>query len=237
MKGDAIKSALATRLEQALQPRRFSDHDPSQPEFQQMLGHKPWGPPSLLPAKIPVFPQQILHGVKESLQEPPLWVSPSPLSQPRALPHGRDRALTAMVFSLIPPTGRIFPVNDTSPVMATFCLTGQFMASDSRAVTMVQPALGPSLGVAPCLKKKHKPAFSSFQEQQRQTDNTFVIAVLTLPPFQGVSKVFAKASLLFELADQLKTGSVFTLFMENNPQVYNSFSGLMPPRSSSGSGL
>lgn len=28
--------------------------------------------------------------------------------------------------------------------------TGLFSANDSRAVTMVQPALGPSLGVAPC---------------------------------------------------------------------------------------
>lgn len=58
-------------------------------------------------------------------------------------------ALTAMVFSLMPPTGRILPVRETSPVMARFCRTGLSMASDSRAVTMVQPALGPSLGVAP----------------------------------------------------------------------------------------
>lgn len=65
-----------------------------------------------------------------------------------------ERALTAIVFSLIPPTGRIFPVNDTSPVMATFCLTGQFMANDSKAVTIVHPALGPSFGVAPFKKKK-----------------------------------------------------------------------------------
>lgn len=57
--------------------------------------------------------------------------------------------LTAIVFSLIPPTGRIFPVRDTSPVMATFCRTGMLVAKDSRAVTIVQPALGPSLGVAP----------------------------------------------------------------------------------------
>lgn len=54
-----------------------------------------------------------------------------------------------MVFSLIPPTGRIFPVRDTSPVMATFWRAGVLVAKDSRAVTMVHPALGPSLGVAP----------------------------------------------------------------------------------------
>jgi len=42
-----------------------------------------------------------------------------------------------------------FPVSDISPVMANSCLTGSPWASDSRADTMVQPALGPSLGVAP----------------------------------------------------------------------------------------
>ena len=45
---------------------------------------------------------------------------------------------------------RTFPVRDTSPVMATFCLTGLSVARDRRAVMMVQPADGPSLGVAPC---------------------------------------------------------------------------------------
>lgn len=34
--------------------------------------------------------------------------------------------------------------------MAKFCSTGCPIARDSSAVTMVQPALGPSLGVAPC---------------------------------------------------------------------------------------
>lgn len=58
--------------------------------------------------------------------------------------------LTAMVFSLMPPTGRILPVRETSPVMARFWRTGRSMARESSAVTMVQPALGPSLGVAPC---------------------------------------------------------------------------------------
>lgn len=57
--------------------------------------------------------------------------------------------LTAIVFSLIPPTGKIFPVSETSPVIATFWRTGWFNANERRAVTMVQPALGPSFGVAP----------------------------------------------------------------------------------------
>ena len=58
--------------------------------------------------------------------------------------------LTAIVFSLIPPTGSTFPVSEISPVMAMFCRMGLFKARDINADTMVQPALGPSLGVAPC---------------------------------------------------------------------------------------
>ena len=57
--------------------------------------------------------------------------------------------LTARVFSLIPPTASTLPVSDTSPVMATSCLTGLPIARDSMAVTIVHPALGPSFGVAP----------------------------------------------------------------------------------------
>lgn len=57
---------------------------------------------------------------------------------------------TAMIFSLMPPTGRTLPVSDTSPVIARFCRTGTPVANDNKAVTMVQPALGPSFGVAPC---------------------------------------------------------------------------------------
>ena len=51
---------------------------------------------------------------------------------------------------MMPPTGSTLPVRETSPVMARFCRTGRSRARESRAVTMVQPALGPSLGVAPC---------------------------------------------------------------------------------------
>ena len=42
-----------------------------------------------------------------------------------------------------------FPVRDTSPVMATFCLIGLFRVRDMRADTIVIPALGPSFGTAP----------------------------------------------------------------------------------------
>ena len=62
---------------------------------------------------------------------------------------GGGGTLTAMIFSLIPPTGNTFPVRDTSPVIATFCLTGLSIARESKAEMIVTPALGPSLGVAP----------------------------------------------------------------------------------------
>lgn len=42
-----------------------------------------------------------------------------------------------------------FPVSETSPVMAMFCRTGVSLASERRADTIVHPADGPSLGVAP----------------------------------------------------------------------------------------
>ena len=57
--------------------------------------------------------------------------------------------LTAIIFSLIPPTGNILPVSEISPVIAKFSITGLFKAKDSRVVTTVHPADGPSLGVAP----------------------------------------------------------------------------------------
>jgi len=60
-----------------------------------------------------------------------------------------------MIFSLMPPTGRTFPVRDTSPVIARFCATGTPIANDNNAVTMVQPALGPSFGVAPYSQQKN----------------------------------------------------------------------------------
>lgn len=58
----------------------------------------------------------------------------------------------ASVFSLTPPIGRTLPVRVTSPVIATWGLMGLLRASDSSAVIMVQPALGPSFGVAPVVK-------------------------------------------------------------------------------------
>jgi len=62
----------------------------------------------------------------------------------------------AIVFSLIPPTGRTFPVSDISPVIARSFLIDFPIASDSIDVAIVTPAEGPSFGVAPsgtCLRK------------------------------------------------------------------------------------
>ena len=42
-----------------------------------------------------------------------------------------------------------FPVSETSPVIAMLSLIGLLVAKETSAETMVMPALGPSLGVAP----------------------------------------------------------------------------------------
>ena len=47
--------------------------------------------------------------------------------------------------------------------MATFCLTGLSVAKDRSAVMMVQPADGPSLGVAPCYQQiKYRRCYSFY---------------------------------------------------------------------------
>ena len=55
----------------------------------------------------------------------------------------------ARAFSLRPPIGSTCPVRVISPVIATSLRTGRPESSEASAVTMVTPALGPSLGVAP----------------------------------------------------------------------------------------
>ena len=70
------------------------------------------------------------------------------------LPSGNRIVVTplrraAMVFSLTPPMGITMPVSVTSPVIARFGRTAFPKASDTIAVTIVHPALGPSLGVDP----------------------------------------------------------------------------------------
>ena len=55
----------------------------------------------------------------------------------------------AMVFSLTPPMGSTRPVSESSPVMARSGRAGVPIARESSEVTIVMPADGPSLGVAP----------------------------------------------------------------------------------------
>ena len=55
----------------------------------------------------------------------------------------------ARAFSFSPPIGSTWPVSVISPVMATSSRTGRALMSDTSAVAIVTPALGPSLGIAP----------------------------------------------------------------------------------------
>ena len=55
----------------------------------------------------------------------------------------------ASTFSFNPPIGSTSPRSVTSPVMATFRLTGRPLIIEMIAVVMVMPADGPSLGIAP----------------------------------------------------------------------------------------
>ena len=55
----------------------------------------------------------------------------------------------AVTFSLTPPIGRTFPLSVISPVIAIFGLTGVFDKRETNEVTMLTPAEGPSLGIAP----------------------------------------------------------------------------------------
>ena len=59
-----------------------------------------------------------------------------------------------------------FPVRDTSPVIAMFCLTGRPVAREMRAEMIVQPADGPSLGVAPLEEKER----ASERERERERE-------------------------------------------------------------------
>ena len=53
------------------------------------------------------------------------------------------------IFSFRPPTGKTCPSSEISPVIATSGSTFVFVKSDTKAVRMAVPALGPSLPIAP----------------------------------------------------------------------------------------
>ena len=70
----------------------------------------------------------------------------------------------ASTFCLRPPIGSTRPCSVTSPVMPTVGRTGVSVSSDTSAVVMVTPALGPSLGTAPagtCTWKRRASAAGS----------------------------------------------------------------------------
>ena len=58
-------------------------------------------------------------------------------------------ACAASAFCLSPPIGSTRPCSVISPVIPTVCLTARPVSSEASAVTIVTPALGPSLGIAP----------------------------------------------------------------------------------------
>ena len=55
----------------------------------------------------------------------------------------------ASAFSFRPPIGSTCPVSVISPVIAVSSRTGRPVTSETSAVAMVIPALGPSFGTAP----------------------------------------------------------------------------------------
>ena len=57
--------------------------------------------------------------------------------------------LAACNFSFNPPIGKTLPRKVTSPVIARSLRTGRPVRADVRAVAIVMPAEGPSLGTAP----------------------------------------------------------------------------------------
>ena len=61
----------------------------------------------------------------------------------------RPARCAASSFCLTPPIGSTRPFSVTSPVIPTSDRTGRPVAIETRAVTMVTPAEGPSLGTAP----------------------------------------------------------------------------------------
>lgn len=132
-------------LNWSLSPCKYLITNNQQPKLHQLHHHHHHKQlpkaPKLIP--YPSIPTQLLQNHH------------SPKTNPPQTPPKTNQAFqptkppTAMIFSLMPPTGSTLPVKDISPVMARFCLTGVLKARDRRAVTSVQPALGPSFGVAP----------------------------------------------------------------------------------------
>lgn len=67
--------------------------------------------------------------------------------------------MAAIHFYLIPPTGKTWPLSVISPVIDNAYLTGTFSKSETRQVTIVTPADGPSFLIPPAGKCKCKDNF------------------------------------------------------------------------------
>mmetsp|Transcript_11672 Transcript_11672/g.48947 ORF Transcript_11672/g.48947 Transcript_11672/m.48947 type:complete len:394 (-) Transcript_11672:1931-3112(-) len=91
----------------------------------------------------------------------------------------------AMSFSFRPPTGSTRPRRDTSPVIATSPRTGRPLNKLTSAVHMATPALGPSLGMAPCgkwmctLRPRSRPSPPSGPDASGSESMPFA----TMPPY------------------------------------------------------
>lgn len=69
--------------------------------------------------------------------------------------------MAAIHFYRTPPTGSTCPLNVISPVIDNAYLTGTFSSKETRHVTMVTPADGPSFFIAPAGKCKCKDNLSN----------------------------------------------------------------------------
>lgn len=67
--------------------------------------------------------------------------------------------MAAIHFYLTPPTGKTWPLRVISPVIDNAYLTGTFNKSETRQVTIVTPADGPSFFMPPAGKCKCKDNF------------------------------------------------------------------------------
>ena len=69
--------------------------------------------------------------------------------------------MAAIHFYLTPPTGRTWPLKVISPVIESASLTGTFKSRETKQVTIVTPADGPSFLTPPAGKWRCKDIFSS----------------------------------------------------------------------------
>ena len=87
-------------------------------------------------------------------------------------------------FSRIPPTGSTLPLKVISPVIERLSRTGTFIKSETKHVTIVTPAEGPSFFCAPAGKWRCKDIFSN-------SSICYVICNASDPPHKVKSDLLA----------------------------------------------